>query len=151
MPSVGVHTITVAREPDQLRAAEPQVANPAVGPVGSCADGDLLDEVLGLGGNDTIFAGGGPDTLNGGDGNDRVFGGRGNDVLRGDRGADRLEGEAGADQLFGGIGRDSMLGGPGNDRLLARDGYRDVVDGGSGFDVLTIDRFDTAVRVERRV
>ena len=95
--------------------------------VGTSADEVLYgtkanDVLLGRGGNDTIYALPGNDVLQGGIGNDR---------------------------LYGGLGRDSLVGGPGNDRLYARDGRRDTVDGGGGFDEAWVDRLDVVRNVER--
>ena len=72
-----------------------------------------------------------------------------NDVLRGLGGNDRLEGGNGADRLVGGKGRDTLLGGKGSDTLMARDGRRDVVDGGPGRDRAAIDGRDVVRRVAR--
>jgi len=118
------------------------------------------DVICGLGGNDRILGGGGPDVVYGGPGADVLDGGVGNDVLRGGvgndelmgrSGDDRLEGGAGADRLEGGTGRDALHGGGGPDTLFARDGRRDLVDGGSGTDVAIADRaVDRLVSIERR-
>jgi Ca2+-binding RTX toxin-like protein len=80
------------------------------------------DVLLGQGGNDTVYALPGNDVVKGGVGNDRLHGGKGHDVL---------------------------LGGPGNDGLYARDGVRDVVNGGTGFDEAWVDRLDVVKNVER--
>jgi Ca2+-binding RTX toxin-like protein len=89
------------------------------------------DSLTGTNANDVLTGRGGPDTL---------YGRGGNDVL---------EGGIGNDRLYGGPGRDSLVGGPGNDRLYARDGQRDKVDGGPGFDEAWVDRFDRVRNVER--
>ena len=82
------------------------------------------DVICGLGGNDVIVGRGGNDTIYGGPGNDTLDGGAGNDVLRG---------------------------GAGNDTLRARDGRRDVVEGGRGTDTATADRIiDRLLSIERR-
>jgi hypothetical protein len=82
------------------------------------------DVICGLGGNDTILGGGGADVIYGGPGADVIYGGAGKDVLRG---------------------------GAGNDTLHARDGRRDVVAGGGGFDLGILDRkLDRLVSIERR-
>jgi len=82
------------------------------------------DVICGLGGNDTIIGGGGADVIYGGPGADILDGGAGNDVLRG---------------------------GIGNDTLRARDGRRDVVEGGRGIDLAIVDRnLDRLVSIERR-
>ncbi len=88
------------------------------------------DVICGYAGNDTLLGGGGADTLLGGTGNDN------------------LQGGAGADTLLGGRGRDRISGASGNDRLLARDGARDVVSGGAGQDLATIDGRDVVQAVE---
>ena len=109
------------------------------------------DRILGGGGADVIYGGPGADILDGGIGNDVLRGGAGNDELLGRSGDDRLEGGAGGDRLDGGTGRDTLLGGAGPDALLARDGRRDLVDGGGGADVGFVDRgLDRLVSVERR-
>jgi Ca2+-binding RTX toxin-like protein len=109
------------------------------------------DIVRGGGGNDVVVAGPGDDLVLGGDGRDVLQGGLGTDVLRGGADADRLDGGAGRDQLLGGAGRDVILGGPGRDSIAAQDRRRDVVDGGAGFDLATIDRrLDRVESVERR-
>ena len=82
------------------------------------------DVICGLGGNDVILGRGGNDTIYGGPGNDTLEGGAGNDVLRG---------------------------GAGNDTFRARDGRRDVVEGGRGTDTATADRtIDRLLSIERR-
>jgi len=80
---------------------------------------------------------------------DDVLCGRGgNDVLRGLLGNDRLSGGPGADQLVGGGGTDRLAGDSGNDRLFARDGRRDVVQGGAGHDGADVDRRDRRLSIE---
>jgi hypothetical protein len=47
-------------------------------------------------------------------------------------------------------GRDSVSAGAGNDSIDARDGYRDVIDCGSGFDRVVADSLDrVATNCER--
>jgi Ca2+-binding RTX toxin-like protein len=139
----------------------PQVLPGAQPPAGGVctivgtAGGDVLtgsagsDVVCGLGGPDHIHGGGGSDVVYAGSGSDVVEGGAGDDLLVGGVGNDRLHGEAGADTLTGGAGRDSLFGGRGRDDLRARDGRRDRLDGGRGFDVARSDRFDAKRAVER--
>jgi hypothetical protein len=145
--------------------------------------GTLGNEVIcGLGGNDVIDGAGGIDIIDGANGrdrlrggarkdklialrgNDRLNGGRGNDRAGGGAGRDRVSGASGADRLVGGRGRDRILAGAGKDRIAARDGKRDRVDGGKGFDRARVDlpargtrptraalrRVDKVRRVERR-
>jgi hypothetical protein len=112
--------------------------------------GDGDDCLLGGAGNDVLDGDGGNDQLSGGDGRDRLFGGVGNDRLTGGLKADELSGGAGDDQLLPGQGRDRVRGGAGNDVVSARDGSRDVVDCGPGFDRVTADRRDVLRRCEKR-
>jgi Ca2+-binding RTX toxin-like protein len=113
-------------------------------------DGDE-DKILGLAGDDTLLGGTGEDRLFGQDGDDRLegdgqgelyeqFGGR--DVLSGANGDDHLIGGYDNDRLTGGTGRDRFSGGFGNDRIGARDGERDKITCGKGFDRVTADRID---------
>jgi hypothetical protein len=72
------------------------------------------------------------------------------DVLVGTRGNDALCGRGGNDRLRGLGGRDRLFGGRGNDTIYARDGVRDFVSGGRGFDRARIDRRDVRRSIERR-
>jgi Ca2+-binding RTX toxin-like protein len=83
-----------------------------------------IPEVLGTGGNDTMYGTFRPDWLNGLAGNDTLFGygeadrldgGADNDTLYGDAGNDTLNGGTGDDSLVGGAGVDTTDGGAGND------------------------------------
>jgi RTX calcium-binding nonapeptide repeat (4 copies) len=89
------------------------------------------------------------DTLTGTGANDVLLGRAGNDRLNGRGGNDVLQGGVGNDRLTGGLGRDYIVGGPGNDLLFARDGARDTVFGGPGFDEAWVDRVDVVRNVER--
>lgn len=66
-----------------------------------------IDEMHGLGGNDTLLASWGNDFLYGEEGNDTLDGGGGNDLLDGGAGNDTLRGGQGADTLIGGEGMDN--------------------------------------------
>jgi Ca2+-binding RTX toxin-like protein len=89
------------------------------------------------------------ETLTGSNGNDVLLGRGGNDTIRGRRGNDVIRGGTGNDRLYGGPGRDYILGEPGNDRLYARDGVRDTLNGGPGFDEAWVDSLDVVRNVER--
>jgi Tol biopolymer transport system component len=100
------------------------------------AGGDVLhgtplpDVLIGLGGNDRLFAldqaytG---DTLLGGTGDDVLSGGYRRNILSGGPGDDKLYGGPSGDRLVGGPGRDLIHGQGGQDFVYARDGRRDVI------------------------
>jgi Ca2+-binding RTX toxin-like protein len=91
------------------------------------------NHVFGFGGNDNIIGGAGNDDLDGGSGNDTLVSGIGNDTLVGGDGDDTLR---------AGKGADTILAGNGNDTILVNFGEAvagDSIDGGNGFDRLTVD------------
>lgn len=118
------------------------------------AAGNLVVDVAGGAGNDTLRAGSvGTYTFSGDDGNDLLVGGSGNDVLDGGEGDDRIEGRGGNDSIAagggndtvdaglggntidGGTGNDSLVGATGNDvYVMADDWGDDIVTDGGGFD-----------------
>ena len=119
-------------------------------------------------GNDLIRGTRGSDFLVGQDGNDRVLGNGGNDLLDGGKGDDLVQGQG---RLLGTDGTDTfrlyvtkakpgrvrsqVYGWAGNDRIYARNGVRDLIDCGSGRDLVASadrSRGDTIRRdCERRV
>lgn len=142
-------TIVGTQGPDRLRGT------PGRDVICGLAGNDRID---GLEGADVLIGGPGDDRLVGSDGADVLIGGSDRDELVGGVGGDWLEGGAGADRLLGGGGNDRLLGGSlgdillggagndilrggsGNDVLLARDGRRDIVDGGPGRNTGRVDR-----------
>lgn len=102
-------------------------------------------------GDDRLIGTSGPDRILGKAGDDRIDGRSGNDVLSGDAGDDRviggpgddyMLGGAGSDKLIGGSGNDAVIGGDGNDAIDLRDGERDAVSCGAGFDRVYADAVD---------
>lgn len=83
-----------------------------------------------------------PNTPNlvGGDGNDQVYGWQFSDSLSGNAGDDILGAGRGNDRLDGGIGADRLDGGEDSDTIYARDGYRDFVACGTGYDQARSDK-----------
>jgi Tol biopolymer transport system component len=121
--------------------------------------GSFSQVVLGLGGNDTLYADDtyyffDGDSLYGGPGNDRLIGGFGRDILNGGPGNDVISGGGSVDTITGGPGRDTINGGGGGDVIYARDGQRDVIDcgkngyGKAGRDTVYADRIDVISNCE---
>jgi Ca2+-binding RTX toxin-like protein len=90
------------------------------------------DIICALGGDDVVKSKGGADVVDGANGDDTVRGAKKGDLLLGVKGRDRLIGSKGSDRVKGGDGRDVLKAGKHNDNISARDGERDLVDGGSG-------------------
>jgi Ca2+-binding RTX toxin-like protein len=91
---------------------------------------------------------------------DRLRGLLGHDCLVGGSGGDRLDGGEGDDRLTGGTGRDRLVddrgvnafdAGPGGDFVDARNGRREPVRCGPGFDLARVDRRDRLRGCERRL
>ena len=104
------------------------------------------DSISGSSGRDRITGGSGRDRITGGSGADRVNGGSGNDRIAGQGSKDVLKGGSGNDRISGGPGRDRVSGSSGNDRILTRDGTRDHISCGIGFDRVVADRIDVVSR-----
>ena len=89
-----------------------------------------MESFVGTQGNDYIYGTDGPNYIDGQGGNDQVRARGGNDVLTGGRGADALFGDAGDDQFF------------------SRDGVKDFLSGGAGYDRRRGDAIDVLNSVE---
>jgi Ca2+-binding RTX toxin-like protein len=90
------------------------------------------------------------DQLVGTPGADVICGLGGNDSIQGLGGNDKIDGGAGNDLITGGAGTDTLLGGNGNDTIYAKDGARDLVNGGPGADTAVVDpKLDRLVSIER--
>ncbi|MFG6097073.1 calcium-binding protein [Leptothoe sp. ISB3NOV94-8A] len=76
------------------------------------------NKLTGQAGNDTLRGRAGDDILLGGEGNDTLFGGRDNDILLGGIGNDNLRGGKGNDSLLGGFGNDRLAGQAGDDIII---------------------------------
>jgi Ca2+-binding RTX toxin-like protein len=113
-------------------------------------EGQAGDDVcLGSATRDFCEGGPGADQLTGGGSGDDLYGGGGADTIHGGPGRDSIYGDSGNDLLFGGDGRDFLAGGPGDDVIRARDGIRDRIPGGRGFDRARVDRrLDVARSIE---
>jgi len=102
----------------------------------------LAKNVRGTNGADVLYGTDKADTIRAFKGADKVFGRDGADVLRGNRGADLVHGGDGADKVYGGHGEDKLYGDFDNDRIYARDGTKDFVYCGAGFDRAFVDAKD---------
>jgi Ca2+-binding RTX toxin-like protein len=76
---------------------------------------------------------------------DKIIARGGDDRVKGKAGADYLIGGAGADKIVGGIGFDEMRGGGAADVIAARDGERDTIICGRGFDRVFVDAVEDGV------
>jgi Tol biopolymer transport system component len=123
-------------------AGEASARSGATAPLGLVIAGRSERVLTGSLGSDVIQGGARSDTIDGKEGRDLLYGGLGDDLIHGGTGNDRLFGGRGNDRLYGGNGRDRLLAGPGHDRVSARDGERDLVDCGTGRDVVIADRRD---------
>ena len=82
--------------------------------IGGDNNGNVL---VGLGGDDGIYAYGGTDILVGGLGSDQLYGGDDNDQIYGGAGTNVLSGDNGDDYIVGGADNDTISGGAGFDIL----------------------------------
>jgi arylsulfatase A-like enzyme len=100
--------------------------------------------ILGLDGNDQLYAGSGNDGVVGGRGNDLMGGGVGNDQLNGGDGDDDVKGDYGNDFIHGGNGDDQISGGFGSDELHGDFGFNVFAserDGAKDLLVIASDQF----------
>src|SRR5207247_7840009 len=120
--------------------------------------GAVVEWLIGQLGADVLHAnsrviaegGRGEDTIVGSHYAQALDGGGGNDLLRGKGGRDTLIGEGGTDGIFCGPGKDDVSAGQGNDTIYARDGMRDDLGGGPGFDRARIDvGLDRVLEIEK--
>jgi Ca2+-binding RTX toxin-like protein len=125
------------------------------------------DNIRGKGGADDIGGKKGPDDLFGNLGNDTLHGGYGNDWIEGNKGlSDVAYGDGGRDDLFadreiqgsyqaakvkGGHKPGRLLGGRGNDTIRAKNGEKDIIRGGPGYDKAYVDKVDKVKGVEKKV
>ncbi len=68
-----------------------------------------VDEISGMGGNDTLYGGDEDDLLDGGAGADTLYGEGGDDTLLGGDANDTIDGGTGADAMTGGLGNDTYV------------------------------------------
>ncbi|WP_157966381.1 M10 family metallopeptidase C-terminal domain-containing protein [Oceanibium sediminis] len=149
---------------DGMRAGG--LASSAAGIYGgfTIANGVLIENASGGGGNDFIVGnaranvlygnGGydilkgmrGRDELHGGDQRDKLFGGGNHDLLDGGLGNDKLKGGSGRDTIIAGNGADKIFGGPGRDTIIAGNG-QDQIHGGAGNDEFHFDSLDGTNRI----
>jgi Ca2+-binding RTX toxin-like protein len=99
---------------------------------------NLVDRLVGNGGDDTLVGRSGNDKLFGGDGNDILKGGAGNDFLYGGRDGGDFEN---LDKLFGGAGADRFIFGPNG-------GRDDIMDFQDNVDTIYISRSYFATKQE---
>ena len=122
------------------------------------------NEIYALGGPDYVKGLRGEDGLYGEGGDDGMSGGPGVDYIDGGIGEDRLDGEESADTIIGvdhvpysstalqkQRSVDVLIGGRGNDTIKARDGKKDIIRGGPGYDKAYVDKVDKVKGVEKEI
>jgi Ca2+-binding RTX toxin-like protein len=101
-----------------------------------------------------------PNIIKGRKGADQIEGNGGKDILNGNLGADAVYGDNGEDKVYGGGDNDYMQGGyksdhigtgSGNDVVAAKDGFRDQIYCGSGFDRVYVNRSDVLHGCEKKL
>ena len=134
---------------DTFTIGDPSVPNPPPTPTDTDADGvsNAVDLCPRRWGPRLRF--GCPSVVVGTTGRDLMFGTRLGERILGGLGNDTIHGRGGNDQIVGGRGRDILWGGDGNDTIVSRDGSRDIVYCGAGWDVAIADRLDTVRGCER--
>lgn len=90
----------------------------------------------------TIVGRPGADRLRGTRKADVIVAGPGNDRIDAVGGADLVCAGPGNDVVNGGPGNDVAYGGPGNDTIFSRDGDRDTLDCGPGYDTAIVDTIE---------
>ena len=157
--SLAAGTATGAAGSDSLSNVENVVGS---GSADALTGNTGANSLSGGGGNDTLVGGTGNDTLDGGGGTDTASyssassavtvdlstgaasGGAGSDSLSnienvvGSASADTLTGDGNANSIDGGGGTDTISGGAGNDTLTWDSD--DLLNGGSGFDMVDVNR-----------
>ena len=113
------------------------------------------DKLYGENGDDKLDGGPGDDTLDGSTDNDELYGKEGNDKLYGSIGDDTLDGGPGSNTLYGSSGKDTIkandttdsgedtvYGEDGDDNIDAKDGKKDTIYCGYGYDKVRKDPED---------
>jgi len=102
------------------------------------------DTLKGLRRGDVLNGAGGDDDLFGGAGDDSIYGGIGHDVLHGKRNGDYINGIDGTTSYSTARKKqrtvDVLTGDRGNDTIKAKDGKKDIIRGGPGYDKAYVDR-----------
>jgi Ca2+-binding RTX toxin-like protein len=109
------------------------------------------DHLIGTANPNTIRSLGGADLIQGNAGGDTLYGGPGRDAVYGGHGKDRVYGGRGNDYLDGGTGEDQIVAGAGNDTIAARDGFKDQIYCGDGYDEVYVDSIDVLHDCEKKL
>lgn len=109
------------------------------------------DHLIGTANPNTIRGLKGADLIQGKAGRDTLYGGLGGDAVYGGYGQDRVLGGHGNDYVEGGSGEDYINAGAGNDTVAAKDGLKDRIYCGTGFDRVYVDRIDVLHECERKL
>ena len=113
----------------------------------SIIGGDMKDYIDGEGGDDVLDGGAGSDLITDQLGNDDINGGAGSDFIIDHSGNDDINGGDGDDRIFDWGGTDTISSGDGNDEISAGTSKSSHINGGDGFDSLSIIIYKASVNV----
>jgi Ca2+-binding RTX toxin-like protein len=117
----------------------------------NCQGTDGADTLSGTTNPNTIKGRKGDDLIEGYGGKDTINGNAGADAVYGNNGEDKLRGEANNDYVQGGNESDHISTGSGDDLVAAKDGFRDQIECGSGYDQVYVDRIDVLDGCEKKL
>jgi Ca2+-binding RTX toxin-like protein len=117
----------------------------------NCQGTDGDDHLIGTANPNTIRGLEGADLIEGKAGDDTLYGGPGGDAIYGGYGEEKVHGGSGSDYVDGGYAKDYIDAGSGNDTVAAKDGFRDQIYCGEGFDRVYVDGIDVLHDCEKRL
>jgi hypothetical protein len=122
---LGTDTVSYKRSPVGVRVTKDDLNNDGlIGSFGTAGGDNIRDDV------------------------EKVLGSEFADQLTGDEKPNTFDGLGGHDTIDLGANVDRASGGAGNDTFRLKEGFVDFVDGSSGTDTATVDRFDSLTTVE---
>jgi Ca2+-binding RTX toxin-like protein len=117
----------------------------------NCHGTDRDDHLVGTANPNIIKGRKGADLIEGNGRKDTLYGNPGADALYGGYGEDNLYGGGNNDYAQGGYKSDHISTGLGNDAVAAKDGFRDQIYCGSGYDRVYVERIDVLHGCEKKL